>query len=424
MSFALGAYALLWNMFFPLIAPCLARGHEAGYEERHGIYDPEKLSRIGAAPLWIHAVSVGEVQAASPFVRAASGDGWEKIVVSTVTETGARTAGLLMGDRLSAHVYAPWDAPRICHKACDAIAPAAYVTVETEVWPNLLGELRRRGVPRILLNARVSDRAWARARWTGGLLREAYGLYDLILARGEEDARRLALLGLGETVVVAGDCKIDAIIERRKTAEKKLPMWRERLALSEGCACFVAGSTHEGEEDVVLEAFSRVLAEGGASAEARLLLVPRHPHRGESLLELASRVAPSALLSRSDATPARIVVVDIIGVLYELYGLAAAAFIGGSLVDRGGQNILEPASWGVPIQHGTHMEDFAEPTGELDALGAAGEIKNAGELAASWRRAARGELSAGAALGERYIADRGGAAGRAWSCVTAMLAGK
>lgn len=430
MGFALRAYALAADALFPLIRERLRKRYPVGFDERCGLYRPGKLERIeDRRALWIHAVSVGEAQAASPLVSAAARDGWDgATVVSTVTETGARNAALLMGGNLTAHIYAPWDIPRVCARACDALAPSAYVTVETEIWPNLLHELRRRGVPRFLLNARVSDRTWARAKYLRGVLREAYDLFDRILARGGEDARRLARLGISEGKIHAvGDCKIDAILERRKTASESLPGWRRKLSLPEGTPCFVAGSTHEGEEEVVFEAFSRFSEGEEKFADARLLLVPRHPHRGGALKERAGHGAAAVLLSEIEAgtaRPARVVVVDVIGVLFELYGLATAAFVGGSLVARGGQNILEPACWGAPIQHGPHMEDFAEPTAAFDALGASQRVTGAGELANLWRRAAAGELREASEEGARYLVRQSGAAELAWGYVKEGLAGR
>lgn len=427
MSFALRAYALAARAFFPLIKERLRKGHEIGFDERCGVYAQNKLARLqDRRTLWIHAVSVGEVQAASPFVSEAVRAGWDgSIVVSTVTETGAKNADLLMGDNLTAHVYAPWDIPNIAARACDALAPSAYVAVETEIWPNLLRELRRRGVPTFLLNARVSDRTLAKARFLRNTLREAYNLFDRILARGEEDARRLSLLGVAEEkIIVAGDCKVDAILERRALASEALPSWRQKLSLPDGTPCFVAGSTHEGEEDVVMEAFSRVASVEEKCADARLVLVPRHPERAKELRRRAGHLGSVCLLSDTAAgrtLSRRVIIADEIGVLYELYGLATAAFVGGSLVEKGGQNILEPASWGVPIQHGPHMEDFAVTTASLDALGAARQVENARELGDLWCTAARGELDLDAAKGPAYLESLSGASRLAWKSIGEYL---
>lgn len=422
---ALHLYGCAANALFPFFRGRLRRGHETGFEERCGRYAPEKRERLAEGKtLWLHAVSVGEVQAAAPIAAAARADGWDgNLLVSTVTETGARNAEERIGERMTAHVYAPWDVPRIVARACDALSPALYVTVETEVWPNLLRELRRRGVPRFLANARISDRTFARAARFGPLLRAAYDLFDLILARGEEDARRLAAFGIPQSKIrVTGDTKIDAILAQKETARQARDALRKRLALPPGRVVLVAGSTHPGEDEVVLDAFCRFQAR--CPERASLLLVPRHPKRAPGLLACAGVHGRAALLSTlpsGEACAPDIVVVDEIGVLFALYGLASAAFVGGSLVPKGGQNILEPAVWNVPIQHGSHMDDFAEPTAAFDALGFARPVRGAEELAAAWERAAeRGEGVAGGA--EAYFLERAGAGARNWRIIADSLA--
>jgi 3-deoxy-D-manno-octulosonic-acid transferase len=162
---SLALYRAAGTVAFPFLRKKLMARHAVGFDERCGIYDTDKIERLRAAGggknLWIHAVSVGEAQAASPIVSAARDSGFGgAITLSTVTETGARNAERLMGDRITTRVYAPWDVPRVVRRACGALRPSAYVTVETEVWPAILSELRDRGVPRILANARVSDRVW------------------------------------------------------------------------------------------------------------------------------------------------------------------------------------------------------------------------------------------------------------------------
>ncbi|MDR1886056.1 MAG: 3-deoxy-D-manno-octulosonic acid transferase [Synergistaceae bacterium] len=428
MGLLLSAYRLAAGLAFPLIRGRLLKSHRTGFDERCGAYDQAKLDGIaGRKTLWLHAVSVGEVQAAAPFAREAA-SGWDgAIVMSTVTETGEASARSLVGDLIEFHAYAPWDIPRIVRAACDALHPSAYVTAETEVWPNLLTELRGRGVPTVLLNARLSDRTWNRAGIARGALREAYGLFDLILARGEEDGRRFEVLGADPGAIhVTGDCKVDAIIQRREAASEKIPALLEKLSrgFSGRASFFVAGSTHEGEDEAVIAAFREFRREA-PPAGSMLIVAPRHPERAEAVAAMAGsqfRVAMfSSLTNRDSPEPPDIVIVDEIGALYDLYGVADAAFVGGSLVPKGGQNILEPASWGTPILHGPHMEDFAAPTAELDSLGAAHEVKCASEIASLWRKAALGELRPSAAAGRDYLASRSGAARRSWELVLPLL---
>ncbi|MDR1943442.1 MAG: 3-deoxy-D-manno-octulosonic acid transferase [Synergistaceae bacterium] len=416
MSAALSVYSAAAQIAFPFIRGRLRKSHPTGFAERCGVYDQSMLERIsGRKTFWLHAVSVGEVQAAAPVVAEVVGAGWDgAVVLSTVTETGAQNAGDLMGASLAARVYAPWDIPSIVRRARGAIRPTLYASVETEVWPNLLAEMKKNSVPALLLNARISDRTFARAGALRRLLGEAYGMFDAILARGEEDARRLFSMGLTPgKVVVTGDTKIDAIVGRKKAVESELGGLRKKIFAGGGkTVCFVAGSTHEGEEETVLDAFSKI-ASGGLPVGVKLVIAPRHPRRAEAVLSLARRRFAASLYSElNDESGAQVVVVDVIGVLFGLYGLATAAFIGGSLVPKGGQNILEPAVWRVPVLHGPHMEDFADPCSKLDASKDAFRVDTAGEIETLWRKAAAGELTRRVESPEDYFAANSGAAAR------------
>lgn len=425
MSVPFAVYGFLAEALFPLFRERLRRKNGVGFDERCGVYDAgkrEALTRMQKRRLWLHAVSVGEVQAAAPIVEVGARSGLEgALLLSTVTVTGRRHAEALMKDRVFSYVYAPWDVPSIVRRACGTLAPSLYATVETEIWPNLLRELKSRGVHTCLLNARVSDRVWSRSRAVHGLARLGYDLFDGILARGEEDARRLCMMGLREEKIhVVGDCKVDAIVARRAEADVRLPSLKKRLMLDEASPLFVAGSTHEGEEAVVLEAFSRLVSLGGVLAGARLVVAPRHPERAEAVAARSAKYGRTVLFSRlgdlkGEETAPSIVVVDEIGVLFDLYGLAMSAFVGGSLVPRGGQNILEPAIWGIPVLHGPYMDDFAEPAARLDEDGRAYPIVSAEELAVLWRRAFEGTLSGGRAPERGYFSERSGAAERTWA---------
>ena len=412
------------TMAWPLVRKRLERGHEIGLEERLGHYSDEKLAALdGGKNFWLHAVSVGEVQAASAFVDAMSiAPRGCDVVLSTVTVTGACNASLLIGREAfapAAHVYAPWDVPAIVRRACDAIRPAAYATIETEIWPNILLELRRRDVPRFLLNARVSDRTWKKRGLARSVLGEMYRLFDAIYARSDTDAERLAALGAdAANVFVAGDFKIDAILKRRDEASSQADALNTLLTGGGERTVFVAGSTHEGEDEILLDAFAEV---AGENRQNILAIAPRHPERAAEAAALAAdrgfdAVLLSELRQKDIAGYANVVVVDEIGVLYGLYGVAASAFIGGSLVPKGGQNILEPASWGIPVLHGPHMDDFAEATAELDASDAACEVRTAEEIAEQWRRAAEPSALAEPVDLARiaYFSRNAGAARRAW----------
>jgi 3-deoxy-D-manno-octulosonic-acid transferase len=431
MSISLSVYGIVSRLAFPLIKRRLRRSNEAGFGERCGEYSREKIDKIsGRRTLWLHAVSVGEVHAASPFARLAARSGClGAIVLSTVTKTGAATAEALLSRDIAFHIYAPWDVPYVARAACDALKPSAYITVETEVWPNILMEMKRRGVPTVLMNARISDRTERRAKFFRAAMREAYELFDRILARGEEDADRLTALGVdSKKISVSGDCKIDAIIQRRETASEKIPDIRRRLSLDtpDGVSCLVAGSTHDGEDEVMTAALTEF--KRSISCRALLVIAPRHPERAERVAAVARKAGRVAMYSELTPNnhcgePPDIVVVDVMGVLYEMYGAADIVFVGGSLVPLGGQNILEPASWGVPVLHGPNMDDFAAPTAEFDRLGVSRIVREAGDIAEMWRRAARGDMKSSAVAGTDYLLSRSGAAKRSWELVLPLIGG-
>ena len=430
MSLLLALYRTGSSLLFPLVMPYLRKGHSVGWGERCGLYSDDKRALFAGAEsgrsrknIWIHSVSVGEVQAASPLAELSlSSDGGHRVIVSTVTETGARTVERTFGKRV-VHVYAPWDSPSIVRSACDALKPTVYIAVETEIWPNILSELNARKIPALLINGRVSDRTWKRVQSSSSarsFLRDTYNLFDRIFARTTEDAERMYDMGIAEELIhVAGDCKVDAVLNRKRSSVDAVEELRRKLSPDGSAPCFVAGSTHAGEDEVVLEAFAALRSGSGAVKSARLIIAPRHPERADAVRTLAERFGRvsffSELDSLSDGDMPDIVVVDVIGVLFELYGLALSVFIGGSLVPNGGQNILEPASWGIPVLHGPHMDDFAEPTARLDEDRCSYTVHSAGEIESLWRRAVKGNLPDAVAGGEAYFAENSGASVEIWS---------
>ena len=321
--------------------------------------------------MWVHAVSVGEVQAAVPFIKAAREDGWDgPFVISTTTQTGRAMAERLGKDLYDFHIYYPWDKNLFVRRALDALNPAAFAAAETELWPNMLSECRERGIPAFLINGRISDRTWARVQ--GGLRRPlargAYSLFASLFLRDEEDRERLTRIGVEEKkLFVMGDGKVDALLARRNEAA------RDKLAAELGepeRPIFIAGSTHTGEDEKVLAAFAILR---GRHPEARLVIAPRHPERAAAVASLVPAEYRTAMFSGLTAGW-DVLIIDRIGVLFDLYGASRSAFVGGSFADKGGQNILEPFSWGVPVQYGPHMEDFAHASRAFLAMGAASQV--------------------------------------------------
>ncbi|NLX84337.1 MAG: 3-deoxy-D-manno-octulosonic acid transferase [Synergistaceae bacterium] len=339
----------------------------------------EKLK--GKRPFWVHGVSVGEVQALMPVISAARDSGYSgPIIISTTTETGKEMAFRLGEGLFDFHIYYPWDKKEFVKKALQSLNPWAFATAETELWPNMLWELKDASIPAFLVNGRVSDRTWERLK---GPMKKKLGvsvfeLFTEIYLREKRDFERLSSIGVSaDKLIFLGDTKKDALLSRKD------PPGRDRWAASfssEKYKIFIAGSTHPGEEAVVLRAFEILKSR---YHQTKLILVPRHPERAKEVLDLARQKFSVCLLS-SGSFDSDVIVVDKIGVLFDLYGTASSAFVGGSFADKGGQNILEPVLWGVPVQYGPHMEDFTEASAEFIELGIATQVKDAKTLGDVW----------------------------------------
>ncbi len=388
--------------------------------QRMGLYSPSSLAGLRekpGRPLWVHAVSVGEVQAAFPLVKEIKKDWGSGLFLTTITPTGRAMAERLIGADADAMAYYPWDVPWVVSRAFNRLCPAAYITLETEVWPGLLTKLSQKGVPAFIANGRFSERSFKKALRGRDFWVDVLNCFRKIIVRGEDDAARLRELGLPDgKVAVTGDCKVDALLLRREAAD---PEGLKGRLNGSGLPVLVAGSTHEGEEDIVLEAYRRVRESG---REARLMIAPRHPERAHQVAEEARKVSDATALLSGFRGDWEILIVDEMGVLFELYGLSKAAFIGGSLVPKGGQNVLEAAAWGVPVQHGPHMEDFSAAAWELHRRNAAETVTTAGDLAKSWidilDDEKAGERGSGA---RRYVEELGGSAARSWEIIRQSL---
>lgn len=350
-----------------------------GWSMRLGRYPREVAGRLeGRRSIWIHAVSVGEVQAARPLAAALIEAAGDPLVVSTITPGGFALAASLVKDRGEA-VYFPLDLGVCVRRALDAIRPRLLVLVESEFWPTAIRLAKARGIPIAVVNGRISTRAFRRYRWVGPLLRRVLRGVDVFLMQSQTDAERVIRLGApAERVRVVGSLKWDASLGTRPS-EQALAETAASLGLNGRDCVIVAGSTHRGEETAVLEAFKALRqAEGGT----RLILAPRHLER---LAEVESLVRQQGLrplrVSTADRTAGWDVgLVDRFGELPRYYGLATVAFIGGSLIPHGGQNPLEAASLGKPVVFGPFMHNFAEIAQQLVSHHAARQLARQDEL--------------------------------------------
>ena len=336
--------------------------------------------RFGAVPgsdrpvIWCHAVSVGEVRAVQPMLsllqenERTSG----RVVLSTVTPTGQETARRECGF-VQRIFYFPLDLPCAVKRALGRVRPELFVTVETEVWPNFFAACFKRDVPVIMVNGRISDQSfpwYRRFRW---FFRPFFEKVTMFLMQSEEDARRIRELGARpEAVKVTGNMKYDRVSEPVPLPEAVARWAQEGFLL-------VAGSTHAGEEEELIDVLGRP-----GTRKLRLALVPRHPERFDEVSRLLDakglEYARYTEVLGGQAPRGKIMLVDAMGVLDGFYSLADLAFVGGSLVPVGGHNLLEPAMHGVPVLTGPYLNNFRDISDTLIEAGGCLVVRDAGEL--------------------------------------------
>jgi len=330
--------------------------------------------------IWIHAVSVGEALAARSLLQPLRERFPDHLLfVSTTTVTGNAVAQRSLGGA-DGIFFAPFDLRGPVGRALDTVRPSLLVLVETEIWPNLIHEARRRGVGVAIVNGRLSESSYARYRRVRRLMARVLTEVDLFLMQGNDHARRIGGLGApSERVRVLGNLKFDAVTAAAATDE--IARLFERAA---GHPLWVAGSTMPGEEKMVLAALRKVRER---VPEVALVMAPRHPERFGEMPALV-QAAGFACVRRTDLAPGAwtngsVVVLDTIGELAQVYSLASVVFVGGSLVPTGGHNVLEPAVAGKAVVVGPHMQNFREIAEEFRAEGGLVQVGSGDELAAA-----------------------------------------
>jgi 3-deoxy-D-manno-octulosonic-acid transferase len=346
-------------------------------------YLPVSFNLDGDESIWVHAVSVGEVLAARPLIselrkRYPS----LKVFLSTTTRSGQELARRSISD-VDAVFYMPFDWTFTVRRTLKLVKPRLFVMVETEIWPNLLRECRRSKIKTVLVNGRISYRSFPRYRVIRPFFRRVLGDIDKFCVQGEESARRLVELGASAAkITVTGSLKFESLHATPtpgRGPERVLRFFR----ISPNRPVLVAGSTMKGEEEIVVRAFNRFRATASGN-NALLVLAARHPERFADV-ERICRQEGLATIRRSelpiDAEPRMdAVILDTIGELAQLYQIATAVFVGGSLVPSGGHNILEPAVFGKPIVFGPYMENFSEIAEAFVSNGAAVQVQSEREF--------------------------------------------
>ncbi len=376
---------------FPLILPFLvtSRKRRSTFLHRLGLSAglaprPEQGARAGRKTIWIHALSLGEVVSAVPLVSAlAKIYGRENLVFSASTLTGFETAR----HRLKPHVrrvfYFPYDILFSVVRVVDRIAPDLVIIVETDLWPNFMARLQARRIPVLLANARLSDRSTTGYRRLKVIMRPLLNTFAVVCVQSAQDAARFISLGAHPgRVRVAGNLKFDQRMD--PPGEQAVETLRQTFHLAADDRVLVAGSTHPGEEEILLRAFTLLR---GQVADVKLVVAPRNPDRATAVKACFSaggfNAGCLAVVEKGIAPePVDVVVIDRIGVLAGAYGLGDLAFVGGSLVKAGGHNPLEPAAQGKPVLFGPDMSDFREAARLLVAAGGAIPVTGADNLAA------------------------------------------
>ena len=355
------AYSLLLSLGLLVLIPhflyqALAHGkYVEGLRQRLGSLSPI----AGGRPLiWLHCVSVGETQAARPLVdRIRKEFPGHALVVSTITRTGQKLATDVFGRHADGIFYFPFDWRWSVRRALRAINPSVVLLMETELWPNFLRECKTREIPVALVNGRISRQSYRRYSLIKFFLRRVLESVSIAVMQSEADASRLQQLGMrADGIRTAGNLKFDA--GAVPSAGEKTAEIRERFGLGRGAPLILAASTHAPEEKIILDAFKQLTA----SQPARLMIAPRHPER---FAEVASLIQSSGMTwARRTESPraadadANVILLDTIGELPATYTLATVVFVGGSIVDRGGHNVLEPAAQGAPVVTGAHTHNF------------------------------------------------------------------
>ncbi len=408
---------IVYSLFLYTLVPLLlmrllwrarwAPAYRRRWRERFGFMPPLPGGRD---VIWVHAVSVGETLAAIPLIRRLQGEYPQALVaVTTMTPTGSERVTAAFGDAVY-HVYAPYDLPDAVDRFLRRLRPRLLIIMETELWPNTLAACRRRGIPAVLANARMSAKSAAGYRRVAWLSRPMLAGLPAVAVQTRADGERLEALGARrEAISITGNIKFDLEIgdSERTRAAALADQWR-----GEGHRpVLLAASTHRGEEPRVLAAFAGIREQ---IPDLLLVLVPRHPERFDEVADLCRQAGFEPVRRSSGRVPSArdaVVLGDTMGELSVFFGACDLAFVGGSLVPVGGHNMIEAAAWGVPVVTGPALFNFSEASSLLRAAGAmkvVGDDRELADAVLAWLRQPD-ECRAAGAAGRRVAENNRGA---------------
>ena len=340
---------------------------------------PDRQQKNREPVIWLHALSVGEVTSALPLVRGLRKKYPDaRLYFSTTTRTGLHTARQLCGPLADAVFFAPFDFFFSVRRFIHLLQPSIFILVETDFWPVWLGQLNKRKIPCLLVNGRFSLRSITRYRRLGFFFRPMFDCFQFLSLQTARDMEHLRQLGIAATKMKnLGNLKFDA----RPDSSTIPSMHRSDLGISTHGRVLICGSTHPGEEELILAAW-KTIQEKSRIADPALIIAPRDIDRATAIEQLARKAGlATTRRSNNQVIKADVYLLDTMGELAACYRLADIAFIGGSLVPAGGHNPLEAAAAGIPVLFGPHMEDFAEISRDLIAAGGAAEVTGSDDLA-------------------------------------------
>jgi len=371
-------YHCIWTLIiiasFPVFAILMSRR----FFERLCLRFPSEPPERNC--LWIHALSVGEVISALPLVRALKEKDPKKEIVFTVTtRQGMKIARKELGKEIKIFLSMPLDFWWSVGRMVRYIRPSLFLLVETDIWPGLISNLKKRGIKTILINGRISPRTFNSYRKCRFLVRHMFQPLESILMQSDLDRKRLLQIGIpSEKIMTVGNIKFDRDwLPMGKNEQKTL---LDALHLDSTDRVWVAGSTHEGEESIILKVFEGLRP---SFPSLRLIIAPRNIERAENIQQLCLRKGFTSVLRTaisSARAPYDILILDTIGELGRIYGIGGISFVGGSLVPEGGHNLLEPASFGRPVLFGPHTDDFVVMSQILAETGGGQVVKDSDEL--------------------------------------------
>ena len=419
-------YSLLISLLSPLfVLRLLVKSvNEPGYRRqwwrRFALGMPSRM-RSGDGLIWVHAVSVGELLAVAPLVERMLQEWPDKaVLITNTTPTGSEQTQKLFGDRVE-HTWFPFDTPLVTGAFLRHWSPQLVVMVETEIWPNVMASAREQGIPVALVNARLSARSARGYARLGDFTRETLKGFSLIAAQSKSDDRRFRRIGAEpDAMQVVGSIKFDIDLAARRG---QLEVIKSELGSDiQSRPLWAAASTHPGEEQLIIDAYQALTQRGIAT---RLLLAPRHPNRTADIIKLLEKAGLS-YQRRSEQVAVNIdtdvLIIDTLGELSAFLGLADAAFIGGSLVPRGGHNPIEAAAWGCAVITGPHVINFATIVRDMERGGAIRVVVDQQELADRLASVWEGDKQdSDAKRAQTFIETRRGATRRQLDLLKALL---